>query len=77
MFVPGAMAAMSPASRRKKPAEADCEPEGETNIATGTFESRIAEAISRVEVSSPPGVERPITTRAACSFSAVWMSFFR
>ena len=77
MLVPGAMAAMSPDSSRKNPAEAACEPEGHTNVATGTFETRIADAISRMEVERPPGVEISTTTSEARSSSADLSSFLR
>ena len=77
VFVPGAMAATSPARRRKNPAEAADAPEGETYVTTGIFDCRIVEAISRVEVRRPPGVESPSTTSAAPSRSAPWTSLFR
>ncbi len=77
MFVPGAIAATSPDRRRKNPADAAWAPAGATNVATGTFESRIAELISRVEASRPPGVERVTTTRDAPSRSAPASTFLR
>ena len=77
VFVPGAIAATSPARRRKNPADAAEAPEGETYVTTGTFEARIVEAITRVDVRSPPGVERPRTTTAAWSASAPLISFSR
>src|SRR6266852_529869 len=49
VLVLGAIAATSPAAGRKKPAEADDEPEGETYVTIGTREASIAEVISRVE----------------------------
>ena len=64
---PGAIAATSPARSRKNPADAACAPEGETKVATGTCDARIAVVISRVDVRSPPGVESSRTTSAAPS----------
>jgi hypothetical protein len=38
------------------PALAARAPEGDTYVATGTGDARIARMMSRIEVSSPPGV---------------------
>ena len=76
-LVPGAIAATSPARSRKKPAEAAWDPDGETYVTTGTLDWSIAEVISRVDVSRPPGVERPTTTRATFSRSAERKTFFK
>ena len=46
-------------------------PGGETNTATGTCERRMRCAISRMEMSRPPGVSMVNTTIAAPSDSAV------
>ena len=70
VFVPGAIAATSPAISRKKPADAAWAPDGATKVATGTFDARIAEVMSRVEARRPPGVERRSTTSDAPSRSA-------
>src|SRR5205807_4867983 len=56
MLVPGAIAAMSAASVMYRPAEAARAPEGETNTTTGSGAPRIFLMMSRIEVSSPPGV---------------------
>src|SRR5947208_12978477 len=56
MLVPGAIAAMSAASVMYRPAEAARAPEGETNTTTGSGAPRTFLMMSRIEVSSPPGV---------------------
>ena len=83
--VPGAMAAMSADSSRKKPAEPARLPEGSMKMMTGTGEASMSATISRVESSRPPGVPMEMRTaeawRAAASsrprlrYSAVmgWM----
>ena len=46
------------------PALAARAPGGETYVATGTGEARIARMMSRIDVSRPPGVSISITTNA-------------
>ena len=70
VLVPGAMAKISQARAMKKPAEADLAPLGPTKAATGVLALTIFSMISRIEVSSPPGVSRVRTTRSAPSRSA-------
>jgi hypothetical protein len=70
MFVPGAMAAIWAAITRNAPADAARAPVGPTQTATGIGAERIFWDIPRIEVTRPPGVSRPITTRAALSFRA-------
>ena len=65
VLVPGAMAAMSADSRMKNPAEAARLPEGATYTMTGTSDSSMAVTMTRVEVSSPPGVPSSINTACA------------
>jgi hypothetical protein len=65
VFVSGAIAAKSPESRMKKPAEAARAPDGDTNVATGVFALTMPVVISRIDVMSPPGVEISITRSAA------------
>src|SRR5665647_1694121 len=71
VLVPGAMTKMSQAMAMKNPAEADREPLGPTNAATGVLALTIASMIWRMEVSSPPGVSSVRMTR-----SAPWPSAF-
>src|SRR3981081_2654569 len=54
----------------KVPALAARAPPGATNDATGTGEARMSLMISRIEVSSPPGVSMRSTTSCALSFAA-------
>jgi hypothetical protein len=63
--VPGAMAAMSADSRRKKPAEPARLPEGSMKRMTGTGEASMSATISRVESSRPPGVPMEMRTAEA------------
>ncbi len=70
VLVPGAIAAMSPASSRKKPAEAARAPEGPVHMITGTGEWKILSTMSRVASMKPPGVLRRISRASACSRSA-------
>jgi uncharacterized membrane protein len=56
MVVPGAIAATWAAKVMIAPAEAARAPEGVTYITTGMSATRNALTISRMEVSSPPGV---------------------
>ena len=70
MCVPGAIAAMSAAMVRMKPAEAARPPAGPIQIATGVFASSIALMMSRVESTRPPGVRSVNTTSAASARSA-------
>ena len=70
VFVPGAIAATSPESSRKNPADAAEAPEGATYVAMGTRDARIEVVISRIDVMSPPGVESSKTTRDAPLSSA-------
>ena len=56
MLVPGAITARSAASVIYIPAEAARAPDGETKITTGTCAPSIFLMMSRIEVSSPPGV---------------------
>src|SRR5665647_2553357 len=59
VLVPGAMTKMSQAMAMKNPAEADREPLGPTNAATGVLALTTASVLWRMEVSRPPrGVER-------------------
>ena len=72
MFVPGAMAAMWADMVMKVPAEAARAPPGATKTATGTGEANISLTMSRVLLTSPPGVSRRIKRswapcRRACS----------
>ena len=69
-LVPGAMAAMSAASRMTKPAEAPRAPEGPTKTATGVRQLSIRSMIWRMEVSRPPGVSIRTTSRGAPAASA-------
>src|SRR5436309_556015 len=69
-LVPGAMAAMWLAYRMKVPALAARAPPGATKLATWTGEARMSLMISRIEVSSPPGVSMRSTTSCALSFAA-------
>ena len=70
MCVPGAIAAMSAAIVRMKPAEAARAPEGPTKIATGVLAAIMRETIARVESTSPPGVRSVNTTSVAPARSA-------
>ena len=70
VFVPGAIAATSAATRITNPAEAARAPEGPTNTATGVRQFSILSTIWRIEVSSPPGVSSRRTSRGAFSASA-------
>ena len=70
VLVPGAMAATSPASRMKKPAEAPRAPAGATQVITGTWEAMMRWVISRIDSMSPPGVSRRSTTAASLSLAA-------
>src|SRR6267142_502087 len=54
----------------KVPALAARAPPGATKLATGTGEARMSLMISRIEVSSPPGVSMRSTTSCALSFAA-------
>ena len=65
MCVPGAMAATSAAIVIRKPADAAREPDGPTNTTTGVRALRMAELMSRVESTRPPGVRRVMTIAAA------------
>ncbi len=69
-LVPGAMAAMSAASRMKKPADAARAPAGPTKTITGTFDVISFSTMERVESSSPPGVVISMTTASECSLAA-------
>jgi hypothetical protein len=75
-LVPGAIAATWAAYRMKVPALAARAPLGATNTATGTGEARIALMTSRIEVSSPPGVSRWMTTSSTPPFAARSMARF-
>jgi hypothetical protein len=75
VLVPGDIAAMSAAWRRKKPAEAARPPLGVTKARTGTREATIFSVISRLESSRPPGVFRRSSTAAAFSRPACSMAF--
>ena len=65
VFVPGAIAATSAASRITNPAEAPRAPEGATNTATGVRLASMRSTICRIAPSSPPGVFMRITTSGA------------
>ena len=70
VLVPGAIAATSPASSRKNPAEAARAPEGPVQTITGTGQRKMCSTISRVASIKPPGVLRRISNASACSRSA-------
>src|SRR5207248_10999449 len=65
MCVPGAIAAISAAIVRMKPADAARAPDGATNTATGVFAATMCDTMSRVESMRPPGVRSVKTTSAA------------
>src|SRR5579871_6342914 len=56
VFVPNAIDATSVDSRIKKPADAARDPDGPTQPKTGVRDAKMAEIISRIDESSPPGV---------------------
>ncbi len=70
MCVPGDIAATSAAIVIRNPAEAARLPDGDTNTATGVFDSMIEVLISRVESTRPPGVRSTMTRRSALAASA-------
>ena len=74
VFEAGTMAAMSAAWSRKKPALAARAPLGATYAITGTLERSSACVISRIDVSSPPGVSSSSTTASSCARPAAWIS---
>jgi hypothetical protein len=61
MFVPGAMAATAAAIVINTPADAARAPDGLTQLITGTRAARMSLIISRMLVSSPPGVSISIS----------------
>ena len=73
MLVPGAIAAMSAAMVRMKPAEAARDPAGPTKTATGVRAASIRVTMSRVESTRPPGVRSVNTTSDAFARSAASM----
>jgi hypothetical protein len=74
VLVPGAMAATSPASRMKKPAEAARAPLGATYVTTGMGAATIFSMDSRMASMRPPGVFRRTSSNAASSCLACWMA---
>ena len=70
MCVPGAIAATSAAIVIRKPAEAARLPDGPTKTTTGVFEPMMAELMSRVESTRPPGVRSVMIKTAAFAASA-------
>jgi hypothetical protein len=62
MLVPGDMAATSPAITTNTPAEAARAPPGVTQVITGTVAANSALTMSRMLVSSPPGVSTSSTS---------------
>ena len=71
-FVAGAIAATWLAYTRNVPALAARAPLGDTYVTTGTSEASIACTMSRIDVSSPPGVSIvTTTTEARCSFASL------
>ena len=62
MLVPGLIAATSPAITTNTPAEAARAPPGVTQVMTGTREASMRLTMSRMLVSSPPGVSTSITS---------------
>ena len=63
--MPGAIASMSAAIVRKKPADAARAPAGATKTATGVFAAIMRETMDRVESTRPPGVRRVNTMSVA------------
>ena len=70
MFVRGAIAATSVASVMNNPAEAARAPSGDTYAITGIGAAMMSLTISRVELSSPPGVSMRMIATSAPSSSA-------
>jgi hypothetical protein len=62
MFVPGAIAATSPAITTNTPADAARAPPGITQVMTGTGEASRRLTMSRMLVSRPPGVSTSTTS---------------
>ena len=62
MLVPGAIAATSPAMVTNTPADAARAPPGVTHVMIGTVEASMLFTMSRMLLSSPPGVSISITS---------------
>ena len=62
MFVPGDIAATSAAMVMNTPAEAAWPPEGVTHTITGTGATNSRDTMSRMLLSSPPGVSSSTTS---------------
>src|SRR5205823_9580987 len=65
--VPGAIALTGQASMMNVPAEAALAPLGPVQQMTGTLDARIDRMMSRIDVSSPPGVSIVSSTAASRS----------